>query len=273
MAGIETISCLKSNWINDCQSILDRDGVVIVGNLIGRNDSMKLSSALEESLRLAVKSIGHEVLSGAGERGVVRCPFIYNDIFFELFANKMILEIVEVFVGSNAICHLQNGIVLHPNFSPENLGFQEILHRDFPRYLNGYCASINTFFCLSDFTKENGGTRFVLGSHQKQHDTPPTGYEEYIVEAESGSLIVFDSTVWHAGGVNKSNATRNAINIQWTRSFIKQQIDLIRLIDPKVLHKLPERTQQILGFYTRIPTNMKEYYVLPQERLYRSGQG
>jgi ectoine hydroxylase-related dioxygenase (phytanoyl-CoA dioxygenase family) len=272
MAGIKTISCTKSDWLEDCKSTLALDGVIVISDLISRNESLALSNAVEDSLRLAVIGIGNETLSRAGERGVVRCPFIYNDIFFDLFANELILKIVGAFVGTTAICHLQNGIVLNPNSSGETLEFQDRLHRDFPRYLNGYCASINTFFCLSDFTKENGGTRFILGSHQKSHDTPPTGHDERVVEAQSGSLIVFDSTIWHAGGPNRTHKNRNAVNIQWTRSYIKQQIDLIRLIDSDVLRNLPEKTQQILGLYTRMPTSMQEYYVLPADRLYRSGQ-
>ena len=33
------------------------------------------------------------------------------------------------------------------------------------------------------------------------------------------------------------------------------------------------RTQQLLGWYTRTPTSLDEYYRPPEERLYRSGQG
>ena len=33
------------------------------------------------------------------------------------------------------------------------------------------------------------------------------------------------------------------------------------------------RTQQLLGWYTRVPTSLDEYYRPETERLYRKGQG
>ena len=273
MAGIETITCTKHDWLDECRSILIRDGVVIIGDLVSRKESARFSNAIEESLRIAESNIGYDILHRSGERGVVRCPFIYDGVFFELFSNTQILEIVESLLDPAAICHLQNGIVLKPKSSDEKMVFQETFHRDFPRYLSGYLASVNTFFCLSDFTIENGGTRFLVGSHQSSNSAEPIECEEWVAQASSGSVIVFDSTIWHAGGSNGTRVNRNAMNMQWTRSFIKQQIDLVRLIEPEIMCNLPERTQQILGYYTRTPSNLKEYYAPQNERFYRLGQG
>ena len=270
---IKTISGKTSGWKHECLQIVEQDGVVIVDELISKKEAKLLSEELEKALVLAVLEIGEDVLHRAGERGIVRCPFIYSDVFFQLFANNLVQELVSELLDPAAICHLQNGIVLKPKQSNEPLVFQENFHRDFPRYLNGYRASVNTFFCLTDFSIENGGTRFLLGSHQNSKNVIPNSHEECIAIASSGSTIIFDSTIWHAGGLNQTKANRNAINIQWTRSFIKQQIDLVRLIDPKTMIGLPQRSQQLLGYYTRIPTILNEYYVPPEERFYRSGQG
>lgn len=42
--------------------------------------------------------------------------------------------------------------------------------------------------------------------------------------------------------------------------------------DEKVQAQKP-RTQQLLGWYTRVVTSLDEYYRPADERLYRSGQG
>ncbi|HYL18353.1 MAG TPA: phytanoyl-CoA dioxygenase family protein, partial [Burkholderiales bacterium] len=89
----------------------------------------------------------------------------------------------------------------------------------------------------------------------------------------AGSMIVFDSTLWHAAGQNVSGADRLAINHQFTRSFIKQQIDYVRAMDEVQLLALPARSQQLLGYYTRVVTSLDEYYRPEAERLYRKGQG
>lgn len=86
-------------------------------------------------------------------------------------------------------------------------------------------------------------------------------------------MLVFDSTLWHAAGENRSERNRIAINHQFTRSFFKQQIDYVRALGDGVVTRCPPRTQQLLGWYTRVVTSLEEYYRPPEERLYRSGQG
>jgi len=86
-------------------------------------------------------------------------------------------------------------------------------------------------------------------------------------------MLVFDSTLWHAAGQNTSGADRLAINHQFTRSWIKQQIDYARALGGPTVESLPPRSQQLLGWYTRVVTSLDEYYRPEGERLYRKGQG
>ena len=134
---------------------------------------------------------------------------------------------------------------------------------------------MNTFLAIDDFTSDNGATLLVPGSHQRAQ--PP---EREVMEATAapalcpaGSMIVFDSTLWHAAGINVSGADRLAVNQQFTRSFIKQQIDYVRALGDELVERQPPRTQQLLGWYTRVVTSLDEYYRPADERLYRGGQG
>ena len=86
-------------------------------------------------------------------------------------------------------------------------------------------------------------------------------------------MLVFDSTLWHAAGQNFSGRDRLAINQQFTRSYVKQQIDYVRALGDETILAQKPRTQQLLGWYTRVVTSLDEYYAPPEERLYRSGQG
>jgi ectoine hydroxylase-related dioxygenase (phytanoyl-CoA dioxygenase family) len=92
-------------------------------------------------------------------------------------------------------------------------------------------------------------------------------------ECPAGSMIVFDSTLWHAAGQNRSGRHRLAINQQFTRSYVKQQVDYVRALGDEVVLGQNPRTQQLLGWYTRVVTSLDECYRPPEERLYRSGQG
>ena len=179
-------------------------------------------------------------------------------------------------MSETAILHLQNGLIL-PSFPagevPET--FQTSFHQDFPRHLNGYVASINVFFSVDAFTEENGGTIVVPGTHQQAVRPEPAHLEASAVPVvcPAGSMLVFDSTLWHAAGPNVSGRDRLAINHQFTRSYIKQQIEYVRALGDEKVQAQKPRTQQLLGWYTRVVTSLDEYYRPADERLDRSGQG
>jgi ectoine hydroxylase-related dioxygenase (phytanoyl-CoA dioxygenase family) len=86
-------------------------------------------------------------------------------------------------------------------------------------------------------------------------------------------MLVFDSTLWHAAGHNASDRDRLGLNQQFTRSYFKQQIDYVRALGDAAVLACPPRTQQLLGWYTRVAASLDEYYRSGEERFYRSGQG
>jgi ectoine hydroxylase-related dioxygenase (phytanoyl-CoA dioxygenase family) len=219
--------------------------------------------------------LGSERLQRAGERGVVRIPFLFDDVFYEYLTLSPVLEVVDAFIGDTAILHLMNGFVL-PSVAPsEPAIFQTTFHPDFPRYLNGYVASLNVFVAIDAFTPENGATLMVPATHQRANAPDAAYMRAHAVPAcaSAGSLLLFDSTLWHAAGQNCSGRDRLALNMQFTKSFLKQQIDYVRALGDVIIETLPERTKQLLGWYTRVVTTLDEYYQPEEKRLYRRGQG
>lgn len=169
--------------------------------------------------------------------------------------------------------HLQNGFVLPPE-APADV-FQRRFHMDFPRVLDGYLASVNVLFAIDDFTPEAGATLVVPGTHQRPEAPADAYLRTHAVPAlcRAGGMVVFDSTLWHAAGPNTSGRDRLAINHQFTRFYVKQQIDYVRALPAATVLAQKPRTQQLLGWYTRVPTSLDESYRTEAERLYRKHQG
>src|SRR5262249_12135988 len=159
--------------------------------------------------------------------GVLRLMMKYAPHFFRFLEIPEVLAVVDATVSPTAIMHLQNGFIL-PSFSPGQAPVvsQNSYHQDFPRVLGGYLASVNCFFAIDAFSVENGATLVVPGTHQKsaRPDAAVLASAATPVECPAGSLLVFDSTLWHAAGHNVSGRDRLGINHQFTRSYIKQQI-------------------------------------------------
>jgi ectoine hydroxylase-related dioxygenase (phytanoyl-CoA dioxygenase family) len=263
-------------WLERTLESVQLSGCAIVEDVLSTEECVTTKEAMYEVQRRIRADVGEERLQRAGELGVLRLMLAYDDGFFRFLELPEVLAVVDATVSDTAVLHLQNGLIL-PSFPPGQVPetFQTSFHRDFPRYLHGYLASVNCFFAIDEFSVENGGTVVVPGTHQRV-DQPSRAYlEEHAVSVgcPAGSMLVFDSTLWHAGGANVSGKDRLAVNHQFTRSFFKQQIDYVRALGDEVVLARSPRTQQILGWYTRVVTSLDEYYRPADERLYRGGQG
>jgi ectoine hydroxylase-related dioxygenase (phytanoyl-CoA dioxygenase family) len=266
----------RGDWLEQTLAGLEYNGFAIVEGVLDAGLIDDTREALYAVQGRIVADVGEERLARAGELGVLRLMLKYEPHFFKLLELEPVLAIVDATVSETATLHLQNGLVLPPLDTDQGPDiFQLRFHRDFPRVLNGYLMSINTFFAIDEFTAENGGTLLAPGTQQRG-GTPREDYlREAAVAAECppGSMIVFDSTLWHAAGQNRSRRDRLAINQQFTRSYVKQQIDYVRALGDEVVLAQKPRMQQLLGWYTRVVTSLDEFYRPPEERLYRSGQG
>ncbi len=263
-------------WLAFALEALTVEGYAVVEGVLDEASLDQTRDALYRVQDRIHGDVGLDRLERAGELGVLRLMPRYDAHFLRFLGLPELLAVVDATVSATAILHLQNGFVL-PSLPPGEGAdvFQRTFHMDFRRVLNGYLMSINVMFAIDGFSAENGGTLVVPGTHQRgsapserfMHDN------SVAVECPPGSMIVFDSTLWHAAGENLSGRDRLAINHQFTRSYVKQQIDYVRALGEQVVASLPPRTQQILGWYTRVVTDLDEYYVPSDERLYRGGQG
>jgi ectoine hydroxylase-related dioxygenase (phytanoyl-CoA dioxygenase family) len=57
------------------------------------------------------------------------------------------------------------------------------------------------------------------------------------------------------------------------RPFMKPRMDWVRAIPPEISDALNEQARRLIGFDTRVPASMDEFYARPEQRLYRPGQG
>jgi ectoine hydroxylase-related dioxygenase (phytanoyl-CoA dioxygenase family) len=261
-------------WLEKTIGSLRHLGYAVVTGVLDDDQLAGTREAMYRVQRAIADDIGDERLERAGEHGVLRNMLAYDDRFIRLLEIPEMLAVVDAVIAPTAILHLQNGFIL-PSAEGDTSSFQHTFHMDFPRYMNGYTASVNVMLAIDPYTANNGGTIVVPGTHQRP-ERPSDAFLEAAaipVECPPGSMVVFDSTLWHAAGQNRSGSDRLGINHQFTRSFIKQQIDYVRALGNDVLERQPPRTQQLLGWYTRVVTSLDEYYQPAEKRLYRGGQG
>ncbi|WPU95034.1 phytanoyl-CoA dioxygenase family protein [Mucilaginibacter sabulilitoris] len=149
------------------------------------------------------------------------------------------------------------------------------IHRDIRSFTGDFKMMIQMMIILDDFTIENGATYFLSGSH-KQDDKPEEGYFFQHADravAKKGSIILFDSNLWHAAGKNNTEGKRRTLTMAFTRPFFKQQLDYPRFLGYTFGEGLSEDLRQVLGYNARTPENLNEYYQPVEKRMYQPGQG
>ena len=110
---------------------------------------------------------------------------------------------------------------------------------------------VNVVIAVDDFTKKNGATVLVPGSH-KWHDQKvrqPPEVETVQMEMGAGSLLAWTGAMWHGGGANTTkDQSRLAIDINFNLSYLRQQENQYIGVPREEVAKMPERLQRVLGY-------------------------
>ncbi|RYG38462.1 MAG: phytanoyl-CoA dioxygenase [Burkholderiales bacterium] len=146
-------------------------------------------------------------------------------------------------------------------------------HRDVRTFSADLPLMINMLLMVDDFTVENGATRLVPGSHRVAERPSDEELERRSVRAigSAGSILLFDSNLWHAAAPNITPRPRMALTLTFTRPFFKQQMDYPRMLGEDFPPN--DRVRQVLGYDSRVPANHDEWYQPPERRKYKPGQG
>ena len=259
------------NEFEENLELLERNGFFILNSVLDTEYVNEIKLQLDKIWESQLIKYGKKLLKTIGDWGQVRALMDDNKIFKDLIVHPEILKYVDSIIGDTAILHLQNGIILHPTEKHNQAKY----HKDFPKdFLSNKLLSLNAFVAIDKFTDENGGTWLLPGSH-KFSELPSQYYikkNQIQINCEPGSIVFFDSTLWHKGGDNLTKKIRRAINHQYTRPFIKQQLDYPVIMSQKV--NMETKLAQKLGMWTIPPKSVDEYRVTdPKLRTYRGGQG
>jgi ectoine hydroxylase-related dioxygenase (phytanoyl-CoA dioxygenase family) len=249
---------------------VDIRGYAVVERVLSDAEVAEFSCRLDGVWQQQCDEYGEAALRQTGEWGVCRALLQYDFAFAPFVRHPLTMSVLARTVGETAILHLINGIIAFP----QQLSNQTVFHRDFAKpFRSDQLLSVNAFWLLDDFSATTGATWFVPHSHHLSF-TPSDAYMARFAEqiqAPRGSVVVFDSRVYHCGGANTSLQPRRAINLQYTRPFIKQQINLAELLRGRVDRDSP--LAQTLGMWAIPPADVRTFRLPPAQRTYRGGQG
>ncbi len=180
---------------------------------------------VRESILATARSRPEDMENG---RHAIRGLIAYDQSIAPYLADDRITGVTEAFFGDHVRISMTTGVILSPGY-PRSNNPGGGLHSDYP-FGQGYDWRIpapypdaplllTSLWMLTPFTRKNGATVVVPGSHKAGNN--PTGDQglapgrthpsETQAEGEPGSVLMFDSRVWHTNGENRSDEIRIAV--------------------------------------------------------------
>ena len=178
---------------------------------------------------------------------------IYNllardPVFQQVPVFPALLPIVEGVLDRGALISSLSSISIDPGETEQPIHVDDALIR-LPRPHPALVC--NSMWALTDFTEENGATRIVPGSH-RDPEKPEYGSHPVSIAAEmpKGSILVWNGSLWHGGGANRSSERRVGIAMNYCAGFIRQQENQQLGIPLSLVKSFEPRLQELAGFGT-----------------------
>jgi ectoine hydroxylase-related dioxygenase (phytanoyl-CoA dioxygenase family) len=231
------------------------------------------SAAAQATIRAKGHRVGVEGV--AGSRGIVN----ETQAFAPWLAEARIMGVTRAFFGDHVRISCTDCVINQPGCGrgywhadwPYNQTNASHIPAPYPDTL----LHLSTIWMLTDFTPENGGTLLVPGSHRSEGnpsadslggiDRDAPYLTEFHAVGTAGSVLLYDSRVWHAVPPNRSDADRVALivrfapwwlNLEPTRPGSPEHTAMVIETDGKNYNQ-PEVTPEA---YAALPENAKPLY-------------
>jgi ectoine hydroxylase-related dioxygenase (phytanoyl-CoA dioxygenase family) len=225
---------------------LDRYGYAPLTGILSDEQMTAMRKRLDELMAAEGDKAGLEVHQEAGTDRLA--DLVNKDPVFEVcFTDPRVLA---------CIAHVLGG-----DFKLSSLNFRaalpgkghQALHAEGGPVGPGPYQVCNSIWLLDDFTPDNGATRLVPGSHRLTvsvrdalPDPAAAHPDEVKLTAPAGTVVVFNSHLWHGGTLNRTDGKRRAMHSYFTRRANGQQLDQKKYIRPETRARLSPAARFIL---------------------------
>ncbi len=240
----------------DEKSFLDNNGYLNLGQILTDHQVSQINNTLKKLMDEEGENAGSELLDSKyikhpKEAGADRLADLVNkgEIFDIFYTHPRVLAAIAHVLGSEIKLSSLNYRAAKPG-----MGLQK-LHVDWHEaVVPGQYKVCNSIWLLDNFSKENGATRVVPGTHltgdlpqEILTDQEAPHPDEVIIEAPAGTVVIFNSHTWHGGTTNSTTKNRRSIHSYFCQSDQPQQVDQSRYIKKETLQRLSPAAIKILG--------------------------
>jgi len=226
--------------------ILDEDAGLIIDNFLSDQNLESIKNDLKPYLN--VTRNGQDEFTGF-ETKRVGALMARSKTCQDLALDPLINQMADSFLGPHCESyqlHFTSAIQIGPGES------SQILHRDrgvwggyIPRKIE---TQFSTVWAINDFTKENGATQVVPGSHKWHKDRQPLPEEIAYAEMKAGSVFIYTGSVLHGGGTNVTEQPRLGVFLHYAPSWLRQEENQYLSCPPEVAKDFSPELRSLIGY-------------------------
>jgi len=226
---------------------IETDGYTIVKNAIEPELLDRLNTALLELEKTLAINPGNNAFEGHNTIRIYNL-LAHHAVFQQVPVHAHLLPVVEGVLDEGCLVSSLSSISIDPGEIAQPMHVDDALLQLKRPHKSVVC---NSMWALTDFTKENGATRIVPGSHKWEH-TPEyrKHYDSIPAEMSKGSLLIWNGSLWHGGGANKSNKRRVGIAMNYCAGYIRQQENQQLGLPRETVEKFSARLLHLVGYGT-----------------------
>lgn len=258
---------LSDLLVHEVEYLVRTRGYALVEGYLDESECQVLKCAYEPLL-LAYKAGGNA--RSHQDQHHIHDLLAQDLLFGTLLEDQGLQQLLAPLLGPSWIMYAFTSSSVPPR--GENFGHR--VHVDSPRLIPGHPTNIGIIWALDEFTSANGATEVLPGSNHQFERPSDELFAKHCARVccAAGSLVVFDARVYHRAGVNQTDRWRHSLTMNCCRPYMKQRMDWVRLIPEGIARKLNAQARRLIGFDTRLPTSLDEFFVPDEQRLYRAGQ-
>ena len=249
---------------DDVHGALVRDGAVIVEGLLDPDVVARVNAEIEgdvaavdptTSLFAPIMSVFHgpqtKQLSGVVARSQTFATDVLCNPLLTALADRVLLPACARY-QLNVGQLLQRG----PGAEEQWLHRDEAVWCDVPKPHPE--LQLATVIAFVDFTKDNGATRVVPGSHtwpdrwltpEEQNSTiAPEPDQIAYAEMPAGSAVVYSGGTIHGGGSNVTDVPRRGAHLSYCLGWLRTEENNYLAVPPAVAATLPRQAQELIGY-------------------------
>merc|ERR1712137_112487 len=170
---------------------------------------------------------------------IFSCPIVLE--------HPLVLSIIDQFLPKNYLISNIQAIKTAPGETAQPFHYDAAL---FPIHKRGGEEINLVAVCaLSDFTKHNGATRVIPGSHRwKDTSSVPDHIPVEYLEMKRGGIAIWLGNLYHSAGANQSDDFRYALLSAYSNPYLRTLENFSLSVDRELVKKYSPVMQSMLGY-------------------------